>query len=387
MEPERPWEKDPKLRARGEVEKAAYINAQRRFPLTRFKDVQVGQSRNYLVKGLIPRVGLIIVYGPPKCGKTFWVTDVVLHVALGREYRGRRVEQGAVVYIACEGERGLAGRLEAFRRRCLTPEDDPDPPFFLLPTRLDLANEVGELVQEIAAQIGDERPFAIVVDTLNRSLHGSESDDRDMGAYIQAADRLREEFNCAVIIIHHCGIDDRRPRGHTSLAGAADAQLAIKRDPSSDIVVRVEWMKDGPQGEEIRSKLEVVEIGLDEDGEPMTSCVVVPSADHPARDRSLALSPRLRRARELLESTIERAGHVVDEPGDISLVLKRVKAAQIDQWREECYLSLPVDSTGGSEAEREAKRKAFKRVRDDLAARGVIKESGGWVWIVGAPAE
>jgi hypothetical protein len=94
----RAWDEDPELRARGEVERAAHANAQHRFPLTRFKDVQVGSRRNYLVKGLIPRLGLVIVYGAPKCGKTFWVTDVMLHVALGRDYRGRRVEQGAVIY-------------------------------------------------------------------------------------------------------------------------------------------------------------------------------------------------------------------------------------------------------------------------------------------------
>jgi AAA domain len=137
----RAWDEDPELRARGEAERAAHANAQRRFPLTRFKNVQVGSRRSYLVKGLIPRVGLVIVYGAPKCGKTFLVTDVMLHVALGRDYRGRRVEQGAVIYIACEGEGGLAGRLEAFRRRCLTPDDKTDPPFFLLPTRLDLVKE------------------------------------------------------------------------------------------------------------------------------------------------------------------------------------------------------------------------------------------------------
>ena len=40
--------------------------------------------------------------------------------------------------------------------------------------------------------------------------------DEDMAAYIQAADRLREKFACTVIIIHHCGINGDRPRGHTS---------------------------------------------------------------------------------------------------------------------------------------------------------------------------
>ncbi|MBV9199729.1 MAG: AAA family ATPase [Alphaproteobacteria bacterium] len=381
----RSWEENPELRARGEAERAAYAKGQRRFPLTRFKDVEVGQSRNYLVKGLIPRIGLVIVYGAPKCGKTFWVTDVMLRVALGREYRGHRVEKGAVVYIACEGERGLAGRLEAFRRRCLAPEDNQDPPFYLLPTRLDLVSEVELLAHEIAGQVGDERPVAIVVDTLNRSLRGSESNDQDMGDYIKAADRLRETFDCAVIIIHHCGIDDKRPRGHTSLAGAADAQLAVKRDSNGGISVRVEWMKDGPQGEELASKLEVVEIGIDEDGAAMTSCVVVPSADRSVKPATVALSRRQRHARELLNRTIERKGQVIAEPGDSNLMPNRIKAASIDQWRKECYLSLPVDSTGA--AEQEAKRKAFMRVRKDLAANGVTKESGGWVWLVaGAPS-
>jgi AAA domain len=249
-----------------------------------------------------------------------------------------------------------------------------------LPTRLDLVSEVELLAHEITGQVGDERPVAIVVDTLNRSLRGSESNGQDMGDYIKAADRLRETFDCAVIITHHCGIDDKRPRGHTSLAGAADAQLAVKRDSNGDISVRVEWIKGGPQGEELASKLEVVEIGLDEDGDAMTSCVVVPSADRSAKPVTVALSRRQRHARDLLNRTIEREGQAIVEPGDSNLVPNRVKAASIDQWRKECYLSLPVDSTG--DAEQEAKRKAFMRVRKDLAANGVTKESGGWVWLV-----
>jgi hypothetical protein len=29
---------------------------------------------------------------------------------------------------------------------------------------------------------------------------------------------IRNAFGCAVIVVHHCGIDATRPRGHTSLA-------------------------------------------------------------------------------------------------------------------------------------------------------------------------
>jgi hypothetical protein len=40
----------------------------------------------------------------------------------------------------------------------------------------------------------------------------------------------------------------------------------------------VEWMKDGDgEGDTIASRLEAVNLGQDEDGESITSCVVVPS--------------------------------------------------------------------------------------------------------------
>ena len=105
-----------------------------------------------------------------------------------------------------------------------------------------------------------------MLDTLNRSLNGSESSDEDMSAYVRATDAIRETFDCSVLVIHHCGINDSRPRGHTSLTGAADAQLSVKRDYTGNILVTVEFMKDGEAGDTIVSKLESVEVGIDEDG-------------------------------------------------------------------------------------------------------------------------
>src|ERR1051325_2360765 len=107
----------------------------RRFRPVRFRDVKLSTDRPYLVKGILPREGLIVVWGPPKCGKTFWIFDLVLHVSLGWDYRGRRVAPGKVVYIACEGERGLAARTEAFRLEKMD-EGASAPNFHLLTTRL-----------------------------------------------------------------------------------------------------------------------------------------------------------------------------------------------------------------------------------------------------------
>jgi hypothetical protein len=59
-----------------------------RFRLQGFDEIRVGRERRYLVKDILPRNGLVVAWGPPKCGKTFWVLDLVMHVALGWEYRG-----------------------------------------------------------------------------------------------------------------------------------------------------------------------------------------------------------------------------------------------------------------------------------------------------------
>jgi len=158
-----------------------------RFKLTPFDALKHGTEPEYLIRGLLPRGGLIVAWGPPKCGKSFWIMDAMLHVALGWEYRGRRVHQGAVVYCAFEGQSGYGKRAEAFRLRKLTEHRNPVP-FYLVASPMNFVADHHNLIAAIRAQLGDAaKPAAVVLDTLNRSLVGSESDDKDMGAYMKAA--------------------------------------------------------------------------------------------------------------------------------------------------------------------------------------------------------
>jgi hypothetical protein len=101
--------------------------AKLRFALVPFEDIELSKRRSYLVKGLIPHQGLIVAWGPPKCGKSFWAFDVAMHVALGLNYRGHRVQQGAVLYVAAEGASGQGGRIAAWRSR--TPPLTGRPPW------------------------------------------------------------------------------------------------------------------------------------------------------------------------------------------------------------------------------------------------------------------
>jgi AAA domain len=242
------------------------------FPLTAFSDIKlVAEERNYIVKGLLPRSGLAVVWGPPKSGKSFWCMDILLHAALGWEYRGRKVQQANGVYVALEGRNGIPARVEAFKIR----HEINEAPFHLVTHPLNLILDAGALIASIKAQ--DVEPGVVCLDTLNRSLVGSESKDEDMSAYIAAAGKIEEAFGCLVVIVHHCGVDATRPRGHTSLTGAVEVQLAVKKGDDGVVAVTVERAKDLEEGAEIFSKLEVVDVGVDPDSDPITSLVVVPT--------------------------------------------------------------------------------------------------------------
>src|SRR5215472_4565629 len=89
----------------------------RRFRLKRFGEIKPVTKPNYLIKGILPRVGLAVVWGEPKCGKSFWTFDAVMHVVLSWQYRGRKVQPGPAVYCALEGGVGFSRRVEAWRQQ------------------------------------------------------------------------------------------------------------------------------------------------------------------------------------------------------------------------------------------------------------------------------
>src|SRR5262249_54669977 len=312
----------------------------RAFRLVPFHELKPGTASTYLVKGLVPRNGIVAVWGPPKCGKSFWAFDLALHSALGWEYRDRHTLRGTTVYCAFEGAEGYKARAEAFRQAHDLAADTVIP-FHLVPVRIDLVKEHKALIASIRDQIGDENPVSVTLDTLNRSIAGSESSDEDMTAYLNAADAIAETFNCIVIVIHHCGVDGSRPRGHTSLTGTAVAQLAVRRDAQNNVVVTVEWMKDGPEGAVIASRLEAVEDGHDDDGDPITSCVVRPSEASADGRPQKAPTAAAKIAFNLLIKAIAEAGEV---PPASNHIPANTRTCRTDLWRQYCYAGTVAES-------------------------------------------
>ena len=84
-----------------------------KFQLTPFNDIKFETAEEWLVKKLLPRKGVAAIYGASGSVKTFVLLDLLLHVALGWPWAGRRVVQAPTIYIAAEGAAGCTSARSA----------------------------------------------------------------------------------------------------------------------------------------------------------------------------------------------------------------------------------------------------------------------------------
>lgn len=235
---------------------APIVRQKSKFKIIKFNQTSNLDDPDWLIEGLLKANSIAVYYGKQKDGKSFVALDTGLHVALGWDYRGKPLIKGGVVYVACEGASGIISRIEAFKAAKLKNQD-LDIPFFLCPDGIDLIKDHKQLADDIRITADVQPIDLIIIDTVNRSLFGSENSDVDMGNYIKAADYLRGYFSCCVLLVHHCGHDTSRPRGHTSLTAAVDTLVSVKKNGNT-ITSKVEMMKDAEAGEVWTSTLEPI---------------------------------------------------------------------------------------------------------------------------------
>lgn len=189
------------------------------------------RAQRFTVDGLLPRVGLVQIYGAPGSGKTPFAMSLALHVAAGRPtWFGRAVQShGPVVYMVGEDASGLGWRAEAeLRAMGLTPESvDRTLLWTVRPGQLTDAADAERWYRELAPLA----PRVLLIDTQSRNFGpGDENSTQDMTRYVTHLTTLAEALQALVIMVHHVSKGDRETaRGSSVLHGALDASFLVKR--------------------------------------------------------------------------------------------------------------------------------------------------------------
>jgi hypothetical protein len=357
------------------------------FPLTWFRDIEPIPDVRDFVQGLLIEQASAVVYGRSNSGKTFFVTDLALHVAAGLPWRGRRAEQGGVVYCVLEGGAGFRNRVAAWKEahglgscdqpfaaiqssiRLLEPEADTDK---LIASIRDAAGQISVPVK------------MVVIDTLSRAMAGgNENAAEDMGALVAAMDRIRAQTGAMVLFVHHSGKDEAKgSRGHSSLQAAIDTEIEVVDSELGEPSVRsatVVKQRELPKGDYFEFTLKAVEIGRNRHDEPVTTCLVECStegASTPAAKALRHISGHSRRALEVLTDLMAASG-----ASGFKGVPTGMASVPEDWWREQFYSrAMPA-------ADQDTKKKAFRRAADGLIEGHIVGLNMGRVWIVQRAAD
>lgn len=327
----------------------------------RVAEIMQQAPQRWLVRGVIPERGLVLVYGQSGTGKSFFTLDLAAAVARGMRWHERRIKQGGVIIIAGEGHIRL--RIAAYlTHHNITP--DALERMRVVNTNLDLRNpraDLGPLVANLRTAAADMGGVALVVlDTLNAMMGaGDENESADMGAMISAARAIMAALECATVYIHHSGKDETRgARGHSSLRAAVDTEIQVK-GATYERLATITKQRDGETGVEFPFALSTVDLGPSQDpdadpGERDSSCVAAPLANV---DISALRAPRAL-------STNAQALHRLVQPTPCRKATLRL----------DFYAKL-------SGMGPEAKKKAFQRAFSELTEAKLIDESAGEVWL------
>ena len=199
----------------------------RKFKLTRADQIEI-RPPDWLLRGMLERDTLAMVFGDPGSGKSFLSIDWACRIATGTPWRGHAVPGGPVVYIAGEGQQGFGRRIRAWE--VFNDVKLDGAPLFVAPAvGITDSESLNELVVAIEEQAGP--PALIVLDTLARCFGGGdENSTQDMGLFVAACDDLRKRFGCTVLVVHHSGHSDKnRARGAIALKAALDAEYRMSK--------------------------------------------------------------------------------------------------------------------------------------------------------------
>lgn len=338
----------------------------------------------WTIKGLLPRHGIGTIYGEYGSGKSFVTLDTVMAPARELdEWRALRVKGGGVVYIYAEGAGGAPQRIKAY---CQHHGVNPDSVRLeIIADRIDLRNPGAQLqelvrcIRDAAKRIGEV--VIVVVDTLTRTMPGgSDNKPEDMSAYVENCVALGESAGAFVLIVHHTGKDlTKGSRGHSSLPAAVDVEIEVKRDDDGNGTITIKKSRDGQDGGEFGFRLEVVDLGTGPDGDPIGSCVVVPTEAQPIRRKARDLTAAGKIALQAIKEAVVDHGKTM---AGSSTIPKGVRAVHIKDWRKQFDIRYGTDD-GGGEREKEAIRKAFTRGKDELLKANAVAMSNPYIWVTG----
>jgi len=334
-----------------EVEREAR-RPRKSFTIEWINDLKVNvEEQPWLIEELLPAgPSLGMCFGWPKSLKSFGLMDAMLHVAIGLDYGGRRVRQGAAIYVTSEAVPGVRRRLIAMRQQ-LQVQAGVFVPFGLIGVVPNLGagpDDAKQLIEDIGREVERMKcsVSVIAIDTLRRAMPGKDENlPKDLGTVIGNCELIIDAFKATVAFVHHSPrSDNKRTSGTNAGDAASDWQWGFERNDvgtTRRAKIHVAMMKDGSaEGTEWEIELVPQRIGTAKDGKPIDAGAVemiTPPGQHAEQAGELTgraqkaknLSPKRQQMLDIVREALADAGHYPDKTAGVPHGLKAVSRANV----------------------------------------------------------
>jgi hypothetical protein len=216
----------------------------------------------------------------------------------------------------------------------------------------------------------------IVVDTLSRSMAGgNENSPEDMTRFIGNCDKMRNMTGAHVAIVHHSGKDKAAgARGHSSLRAATDTEIELDYDENTGMrTAKATKQRDMETGALFSFKLNVVDLGKDEDGDVVTTCTVKQASESEIEE---ANRPRIKGKNQVLIRQVftQLRGEGIGKPNPAGAGFPEPRTYwMISEETVKDHFAGKVSSSSNP-------RSVYKQAMDALIGSGHAVLNDGFIW-------
>lgn len=220
-----------------------------------------------MVEGLLPKIGVCLLYGDSGTAKTYSAVYLAWAVAGGTDtFLGQKIHNhGDVLYISAEDDTGVASRYRAltlaygvphhdvYITNKLSPLDGEAPAFHAADGTPSTLTALTPHVLLASLQAAGVSPALVVVDTFSTAFSSleSENDNTQVASLIRQMETVSTELECPVLVLHHTGKDDGKgARGASSFKGNAFSIMKSAKDKNGVFTISSEKWKAGQPFEE-----------------------------------------------------------------------------------------------------------------------------------------
>ena len=243
-----------------------------------YYDIKDVPEPEWLVEDLMQELSYGMIYGSPSSGKTFAMLTLMLCIATGTPFFGKKVKKGKVLYFFGEGRAGIQKRIAIWLSE--HPEVDPED----VKNNLRLIPMVPSATNYkhlVSVKLNCKGASLIVFDTYARLTRGvNENDAREVGLVNQWLQSIRDEVGISVWVLHHTEKSGTSERGSNSLRADQDTAIIMKRGTSGEVILGLSKMKDWEDTLTMSFNLESREVMNETTGKLIKSALLVRRVGH-----------------------------------------------------------------------------------------------------------